>query len=50
MKKGKSKTQKPRKSRKYYSEFFLFPNFRFCPKAKIKNLDLKISEKNVRDF
>ena len=29
---------------------FLFPNFRFCPTAKIENFDLKISEKNFRDF
>ena len=29
---------------------FLFPNFRFCPTAKIENLDLKISEKNFRGF
>ena len=27
---------------------FLFPSFRFCPIAKIKNPDLKISEKNLR--
>ena len=25
-------------------------SFRFCPGAKIKNSDLKISEKNFRDF
>ena len=29
---------------------FLFPNFRFCPSAKIENSDLKISEKNLRVF
>ena len=29
---------------------FLFPSFRFCPTAKIRNSDLKISEKNFRDF
>ena len=29
---------------------FLFPSFRFCPTAKIKNSDLKISGKNFRDF
>ena len=29
---------------------FLFPSFRFCPKAKIENLNLKILEKNIRDF
>ena len=29
---------------------FLFPSFRFCPTAKIENLDLKISEKNFRGF
>ena len=29
---------------------FLFPSFRFCPTAKIENSDLKISEKNFRDF
>ena len=29
---------------------FLFPGFRFCPTAKIENSDLKISEKNFRDF
>ena len=29
---------------------FLFPSFRFCPTAKIKNSDLKISEKSFRDF
>ena len=28
---------------------FLFPSFRFCPKAKIENSDLKILE-NFRDF
>ena len=29
---------------------FLFPSFRFFPIAKIKNSDLKISEKNFRVF
>ena len=29
---------------------FLFPSLRFCPIAKIKNSDLKISEKNFEDF
>ena len=29
---------------------FLFPSFRFCPTTKIENSDLKISEKNFRDF
>ena len=29
---------------------FLFPSFRFCPKAKIENSDLKISEKKFRVF
>ena len=29
---------------------FLFPSFRVCPTAKIKNSDLKISEKNFRVF
>ena len=29
---------------------FLNPSFRFCPIAKIENLDLKISEKNFQDF
>ena len=29
---------------------FLFPSFRFCPTAKIENSDLKIFEKNFRDF
>ena len=29
---------------------FLFPSFRFCPIAKIEKSDLKISEKNFRDF
>ena len=29
---------------------FLFPIFRFCPRAKIENSDLKTSEKNFRDF
>ena len=29
---------------------FLFQSFQFCPTAKIKNSDLKISEKNFRDF
>ena len=29
---------------------FLFPSFRFCAIAKIKNSDLKISEKNFRIF
>ena len=29
---------------------FLFPSLRFCPTAKVKNLDLKISEKNFWDF
>ena len=29
---------------------FLCPSFRFCPRAKIENSDLKISEKNFRDF
>ena len=29
---------------------FLFPSFRFCPRAKIENSDLKISEENFRDF
>ena len=28
----------------------LFPSFRFFPKAKIENLDLKIFGKNFRDF
>ena len=28
---------------------FLFPSFRFCPTAKIENLDLNILEKNFRD-
>ena len=31
-------------------QVFLFPCFRFCPTAKIENWDLKISEKNSRDF
>ena len=29
---------------------FLFPSFRFCPKAKIENSDLKISEEKFRVF
>ena len=29
---------------------FLFPSFRFFPTAKIENSDLKILEKNFRDF
>ena len=29
---------------------FLFPSFWFCSRAKIENSDLKISEKNFRDF
>ena len=29
---------------------FLFPRFRFCPIAKIENLDLKILEKNFQVF
>ena len=29
---------------------FWFPSFRFCPTAKIENSDLKILEKNFRDF
>ena len=29
---------------------FLFPSFRFCHTTKIRNSDLKISEKNFRDF
>ena len=29
---------------------FLFSSFRFCPTAKIENSDLKILEKNFRDF
>ena len=29
---------------------FLFPSFRFCPTAKIENSDLKLLEKNFRDF
>ena len=29
---------------------FLFPSFRFCPRVKIENSDLKISEKFFRDF
>ena len=29
---------------------FLFPIFGFCPRAKIENSDLKISEKNFQDF
>ena len=29
---------------------FLIPSFQFCPTTKIKNLDLKTSEKNFRDF
>ena len=29
---------------------FLFPSFRFCPKDKIENSDLRISEKYFRDF
>ena len=29
---------------------FLFPSFRFCPTAKIEKSDLKILEKNFRDF
>ena len=28
----------------------LFPSFRFCPTAKIKNSDLKILEKNFQGF
>ena len=31
-------------------QVFLFPSFRFCPTAKIENSDLKILEKNFRDF
>ena len=29
---------------------FLFPSFRFCLIAKIENSDLKILQKNFRDF
>ena len=29
---------------------FLFLSFRFCPTAKIEKLDIKISEKDFRDF
>ena len=29
---------------------FLFPSLRFCPIAKIKNRDIKISEKNFGVF
>ena len=29
---------------------FLFLSFRFCPRVKIENSDLKISEKSFRDF
>ena len=36
-------------SEKLFRVFF-FPSFRFCPTAKIENPDLKISEKNLRDF
>ena len=32
------------------SQVFVFPSFRFCPTAKIENLDLKTSEKNFLDF
>ena len=28
----------------------IIPSFRFCPKAKIENSDLKILEKNFRGF
>ena len=36
-------------SEKLFGVFF-FPSFRFCPTAKIQNTDLKISEKNFRNF
>ena len=29
---------------------FLFSSLQFCPTAEIENLDLKILEKNFRDF
>ena len=29
---------------------FLFLSFQFCPKAKTEDSDLKISQKNFRDF
>ena len=29
---------------------FLFTSFRFCPRVKIENSDLKISEKSFQDF
>ena len=31
-------------------QVFLFPSFQFCVRAKIENSDLKILEKNFRDF
>ena len=54
-KSGKSKTRKlrkSRKSRKYYFEFCHFHVFDFAlkPKSKIKNLDLKNSEKDSKIF
>ena len=53
MKSGKSKTLVTSEISEILFWVFLFPSFRFCPIAKIENLDLKILEKNFlvfRDF
>ena len=47
--KNSEKLEKSEISEKLF-QVFLFPSFRFCPTTKIENSDLKISEKNVRDF
>ena len=31
-------------------QVFLLPSFRFCPRVKIENSNLKISEENIPDF
>ena len=43
------KSKKLEISEKLFRVFF-FPSFRFCPTAKIENSNLKILEKNFRDF
>ena len=46
----KSETLEISKISKILFRVFLFSSFPFCSTAKIENSDLKISEKNFRDF
>ena len=46
----KSKTSEISEISEILFRIFLFPSIQFCPTAKIKNSDLKISEKNFLDF